>query len=282
MSDRPASEGISPRLPLPPYLHLVRAPNPGPMTLEGTNTWIVGEPETAAPLVIDPGPLDDSHLDAVLTACHGRIAVIVLTHRHADHSGGAARLAERADCEVRSADSRFQIGPVPLADGDVFEVAGASVTAYATPGHTSDSFTLLIRGENSTWLATGDTVLGRGTTVISHPDGDLAGYFESLNLLESLVHTDEVGQILPGHGPRVEAPSEWLAFYRSHRLERLEQVRQALVAGDRTPAEVVARVYADVDQAVWQAAEQSVAAQLEYLTGPGSPSPGGLTLDERS
>lgn len=278
----PSSEWNAPYARLARCLQLVRAPNPGPMTLEGTNTWVVGDPEAGAPLVIDPGPLDPSHLDAVLRACGGRIALIVLTHRHADHSDGAARLAELAGCPVRSADSRFQIGPDPLADGDRYEVAGASLTAHATPGHTSDSFSLLIRGEDASWLATGDMVLGRGTTMITHPDGDLASYLDSLTLMESLIHAEEVAEILPGHGPRVESPLDWLAFYRSHRLERLEQVRQALVAGDRTPADVVARVYADVDRAVWPAAEQSVAAQLEYLSRPGFDSPGGLALDESS
>lgn len=253
------------------YLQLVRANNPGPMTLEGTNTWVVGDPTTAAPLVIDPGPLDGSHLDAVLAAAGGRIATIVLTHRHADHSDGAARLAQLAGCDVRAADPLHQVGPLPLADGDRFEVGGASVTAYATPGHTSDSFSLLIRAPGKSWLATGDMVLGRGTTVITHPDGNLGRYLDSLTLLESLVRTADVRQILPGHGPRVESPAELLAFYRSHRLDRLQQVRDALAAGDRTPAEVVARVYAEVDRSVWPAAEQSVAAQLDYLRSSQSP-----------
>ena len=108
-------------------------------------------------------------------------------------------------------------------------------------------------------------VLGRGTTVITHPDGNLARYFESLDTMEHLVDADAVYEILPGHGPRVADPQRWLARYRSHRLDRLAQVRRAVAAGDRTPAEVVARVYADVDRSVWPAAEQSVAAQLEYL-----------------
>ena len=144
--------------------------------------------------------------------------------------------------------------------------------ARATPGHTSDSFSLLIRGtDGSTWLATGDMVLGRGTTVITHPDGNLASYLDSLTLMASIVDDAGVRQILPGHGPRVESPADWLAYYRSHRLERLQQVREAIAEGDRTPAEVVARVYADVDRSLWPAAEQSVAAQLEYLTAPHSP-----------
>jgi ABC-type sugar transport system substrate-binding protein len=108
-------------------------------------------------------------------------------------------------------------------------------------------------------------VLGRGTTVITHPDGDLAAYFGSLNLLEALVTAQHVAELLPGHGPIVNDPIAWLSFYRRHRLERLDQVRAALAAGDRTPSDVVARVYADVDRSLWPAAEQSVRSQLEYL-----------------
>jgi len=251
---------------LAPYLRLVVAPNPGPMTLEGTNTWIVGDPLRAAPVVIDPGPLVAAHQVAVLEACHGRIADIVLTHRHHDHSDGAAELAGMAGCGVRSADPTLRVGPAALAERDRFELAGAELTAYATPGHTSDSFSLVLAGgDRVTRLLTGDMVLGRGTTVITRPDGNLGDYFVSLTRMESLVRAERVKEILPGHGPVVGSPAERLAFYRAHRLERLQQVRQAVQAGDRTPQEVVARVYADVDPAVWPAAEQSVAAQLEYL-----------------
>jgi len=251
---------------LAPYLRLVLAPNPGPMTLDGTNTWIVGDPTRAAPIVVDPGPRHEGHLQAVLAACGGRIADIVLTHRHLDHSEGAAELASAAGCGVRAADPALQIGPVALVDKAELRVAGARLTAYTTPGHTSDSCSLLLVADDGvTWLLTGDTVLGRGTTVIMHPDGDLGRYFDSLALLESLVLSRGVSAILPGHGPVVDSPAEWLAFYRQHRLARLEQVRAALRAGDTEAAQVVRRVYADVDRSVWPAAERSVAAQLDYL-----------------
>ena len=248
------------------YVRLLTAPNPGPMTLEGTNTWIVGDRDQGAPLVVDPGPLDRGHLESVLRAGGGRIAGIVLTHRHHDHADGAGELASLASCQIRAADPGLDTSGQPLADGEEISVPGATVRVHATPGHTSDSVSLLVRGADvGCRLLTGDTVLGRGTTVITRPDGDLADYLRSLDLLESLVRDEGVTELLPGHGPRVGDPAARLAFYRSHRLERLQQVRAALAAGDRTPAEVVARVYADVDRSVWPAAEESVAAQLEYL-----------------
>nr|WP_204920375.1 MBL fold metallo-hydrolase [Microlunatus panaciterrae] len=236
------------------------------MTLEGTNTWIVGDPGEAPPIVVDPGPLHEGHLRAVLEACGGRIGTIVLTHRHPDHSDGVARLAELAGCDARAADPRFQIGSRPLADGDLLVAGGTALTAVATPGHTDDSYSLLLQGPDGVArLLTGDMVLGRGTTVITHPGGNLACYLASVELMRRLVVDKDVTEILPGHGPVVRRPAELLDFYRRHRLERLEQVRAALAAGDRTAAEVVARVYADVDHSLWPAAEQSVMAQLKYL-----------------
>jgi glyoxylase-like metal-dependent hydrolase (beta-lactamase superfamily II) len=249
------------------YLQLLVAPNAGPMTLDGTNTWIVGDPSLAPPAVVDPGPMDEDHLSAIVQACGGAIAMIILTHGHADHSEAAAELASRAGCGVRAADPAFQIGHHGLLDRDAVLLGGVGFEVFATPGHTSDSCSLLLRGEfdNVSRLLTGDMVLGRGTTVINHPDGNLTDYFESLDLLTELVDSYDVVEILPGHGPRVADPTRWLDFYRAHRLERLDQVREALAAGDDSAAAVVARVYADVDQSLWPAAEESVRAQLDYL-----------------
>ena len=154
---------------------------------------------------------------------------MLLTHRHLDHSEVAAELAERAGCGVRAADPELRIGSAGLADGDRLELPGISVEVVATPGHTSDSRSLLVVGADGVArLLTGDMVLGRGTTVITHPDGDLGAYFASLDRLETLVAEREVVEILPGHGPVVDDPAGWLAFYRTHRLERLDQVRAAL------------------------------------------------------
>ena len=248
-----------------PYIQLIRAPNRGPMTLDGTNTWVITDPEVGA-LVVDPGPAIESHLEAVEAACQPRLIVIILTHRHIDHSEGAAMLAERGRCGVRAADPQFRIGTDGLEGREQLTLGPIALEVLETPGHTSDSRSLLLSGpDHVTRLITGDMVLGRGTTVITYPDGDLAAYFDSLDLLEQLVATRNVTELLPGHGPVVTEPAEWLSFYRRHRHERLDQVRAALAAGDRAPSEIVARVYADVDRSLWPAAEQSVRAQLEYL-----------------
>jgi glyoxylase-like metal-dependent hydrolase (beta-lactamase superfamily II) len=248
-----------------PYVRLIRAPNPGPMTLDGTNTWVIADQDEGA-LVVDPGPAIVDHIEAILGACEPRLVAIVLTHRHLDHSEGAAALAERAGCGVRAADPRFRLGPDGLDGGDLLHVGVLSLEVIETPGHTSDSRSLLLSGPDGVGrLITGDMVLGRGTTVITYPDGDLAAYFESLDLLDRLVRTRKVAELLPGHGPIVTNPMAWLSFYRRHRHERLDQIRAALAAGDRSASEIVARVYADVDRSVWPAAEQSVRAQLDYL-----------------
>lgn len=244
----------------------VLAPNAGPMTLTGTNTWVLGDPALAAPVVVDPGPLEEGHLDAVLEACRGRVDVVLLSHRHLDHSEGAAELARRAGCGVRAADPAWRVGETGLVDGDVVRAAGVRLEVLATPGHTSDSVCLLLRGSGAVQLLTGDTVLGRGSSVITYPDGHLGSYLASLERLAEVVRDRAVTRILPGHGPVVEDPAAVLAHYREHRRQRLEQVRAALAAGARTPAEVVQQVYPEVVGTPLQgAAEQSVRAQLEHL-----------------
>nr|WP_294691820.1 MBL fold metallo-hydrolase [uncultured Friedmanniella sp.] len=252
------------------YLRRVLAPNPGPMTLEGTNTWLLGAPVDGPVVVVDPGPEDPGHRRRVLRAAGGRVAVILLTHRHADHAGGAAALAAAAGCGVRAADPALQIGEDGLADGDVLAAAGSEVVVAATPGHTSDSCTLLLRGgDGVVRLLTGDTVLGRGTTVIAAPDGHLGAYLASLDRLQRWVEEAGVVELLPGHGPRVTDPAARIEGYRRHREERLEQVRAALAAGARGVQAVTERVYGDVDPSVRSAAEQSVRAQLEHLEALG-------------
>jgi glyoxylase-like metal-dependent hydrolase (beta-lactamase superfamily II) len=260
------------------WAQCVLAPNPGPMTLDGTNTWVLHEPGSPAAVVIDPGPLDDGHLRRVLAAVDAmdaRVGEVLLTHGHADHSEGAAAFAALAgDVPVRALDPAFRLGSLGLADGDVVEVGGAALRVVATPGHTADSLSFLLDGGPSPpALLTGDTVLGRGTSVVAHPDGQLGPYLDSLRRLRSLVETVGAAAVWPGHGPVLEDAAAALAGYLDHREARLDQVRAALAAGDRTAREVVERVYADVDPVLWPAAELSVRAQLEYLDAEGGGTP---------
>jgi glyoxylase-like metal-dependent hydrolase (beta-lactamase superfamily II) len=240
----------------------VLAPNAGVMTLDGTNTWVLREPGGRRSVVVDPGPLDDGHLDAVLAQA-APVGVVLLTHGHLDHSEGATRLAQRAGCAVRALDPAHRLGEEGLADGDVVEVDGLEVRVAGTPGHTADSLSFLLPAEDA--VLTGDTVLGRGTTVVAHPDGRLGAYLHSLRLLHRLAAEREIARVWPGHGPVIDDALAVLDHYLRHRAERLEQVRSALQQGAQTPREVVETVYADVDPVLWPAAELSVRAQLDYL-----------------
>lgn len=239
--------------------HCVLAPNPSPMTLDGTNTWVLAEPGADECAVIDPGPLDEAHLAAVVAQVGGRrVTHTLLTHSHADHAEGAARFARLTGSPVLALDDG-------LADGDRLHVGGLDLLVVHTPGHTRDSTCFVIAAENA--LLTGDTILGRGTTVVAHPDGVLADYLGSLARLKAMTGSGDVVRLLPGHGPVLGEADDVVAFYLRHRRERLDQVRAALAAGDRDADDVVARVYADVPRAVWPAARLSVLAQLEYLRG---------------
>jgi glyoxylase-like metal-dependent hydrolase (beta-lactamase superfamily II) len=243
------------------------APNPSPMTLDGTNTWVIAEPGSPSAVVVDPGPDDEGHLRRVLAAAVAgdrRVASILLTHGHLDHSAGAARLAELSGASVQAADPARRLGAEGFADGDVVTAAGCELRVVATPGHSSDSVSLLLPADGA--LFTGDTVLGRGTTVIAQ-DGRLGDYLRSLEQLRELAEVAGLRLLLPGHGPMLADPIGILDYYLAHRAERLDQVRAALAAGATTPAEIVAMIYTDVDRSVWPAAEWSVRAQLDYLNG---------------
>ncbi len=248
--------------------HCVLAPNPGPMTLDGTNTWVVSVPGEGS-VVVDPGPDDARHLRAVLEvaeAAEAPVREVLLTHGHLDHSEGAAAFADLAGgVPVRALDPGYRFGGEGLGDGDVVAVGDTELRVVGTPGHTADSLTFLLVGPGGTGLLTGDTVLGRGTTVVAHPDGRLGPYLDSLRRLRDLAERVGGARVLPGHGPVLEDAHAAVLAYLSHREVRLEQVRAALAAGDATPEEVVRRVYADVDRVLWPAAELSVRAQLEYL-----------------
>lgn len=246
------------------------APNPSPMTLDGTNTWLLAEPGAGRTVVVDPGPGIEEHLRRVADAARegGRqVAVVLLTHRHADHTEGAARFAELVGAPMRATDPEFCLGADPLADGETLDVDGLRIGVLATPGHTTDSTSFHLPADRA--VLTGDHVLGRGTTVVTHPDGDLGAYLGSLHRLRELVTAQAVTTLLPAHGPMLADPAAVLDGYLAHRAERLDQVRAAVAAGHRTAMDVVRSVYAEVDRRVWPAAEQSVNAQLDYLRARG-------------
>ncbi|MDP3892446.1 MBL fold metallo-hydrolase [Nocardioides sp.] len=261
----------------------ILAPNPNMMTLDGTNTWVLREPDARRSVVVDPGPSILSHLDAVAEVA-GEVGVVLLTHHHLDHSEAAREFAERMGCGVRALDPAYRLGSEGLGDGDVVSVDGLEVHVVGTPGHTADSLSFHVPAEDA--ILTGDTVLGRGTTVVAHPDGQLGAYLDSLDRLHALAEQRSVSSIWPGHGPVIEDALGALDFYIAHRRERLEQVESAVLqlSGEQTltaalaevdlsagtgasltPRSVVERVYADVDPVLWGAAELSVRAQLAYL-----------------
>lgn len=238
-----------------PTASVVLAPNPGPMTLEGTNTWVLRAPGVASCVVIDPGPLHEDHL-AEVAAC-GPVEAVLLTHGHHDHSEGARRFAELTGAPVRALDPAHRLGGEGLGDGDVVVAAGLEVRVAATPGHSADSLSFVLPDA----VLTGDTILGRGTTVVSHPDGVLGDYLDSLRRLRELGDL----MVLPGHGPELACAGAAAEHYLAHREQRLDQVRAALAAGATTADEVLEIVYADVDRVLWPAARLSVLAQLAYL-----------------
>ena len=246
------------------------APNPGIMTLDGTNTWVLQEPGSPRSVVIDPGPIEDGHLER-LVAETDDVGLVLLTHHHFDHSEVAQALAEQKDCAVRAFDPAYCFRADPLVDGEVVEIDGLVLKVVHVPGHTADSVAFHLAADSA--LLTGDMVLGRGTTVVAHPDGQLGSYRASIERMRALVDAEGLTALWPAHGPVLDAPAAVLDFYLAHRRERLEQVASALtrlqgaepLAPDELPRRVVEIVYADVDEALWGAAELSVQAQLAYL-----------------
>lgn len=240
-------------------LRIVRvlAPNPSVYTLEGTNTWIVGEEPS---IVIDPGPDDTAHLDEVARTA-GRIAAVLVTHDHEDHAPGAPALAERVGAPLHA----FRLeGAEHLRDGQRFALSGgAEMVAEHTPGHSSDHVAFFVPSERA--LFTGDAVVGRGTSFIDPPDGDLAQYLRSLHRMQEL----SPRLIYPGHGSIVLDARAKLDEYVSHREDRERQTLEVLGQGPRTVRDLVATIYADHPPEVHALAERSVLAHLLKLESEG-------------
>lgn len=240
----------------------VLADNASPMTLDGTNTYVIAPPGAGVALVVDPGPDDADHfaaVQAVLDDCDARPVAVVATHRHVDHAAAATPWARRFDCPVRAADPAVADTGHGLADGDRVDLPGLRVDVVATPGHTSDHLSLRL---GTGGLLTGDHLLGRGTTVVADPDGNLASYLTSLQR----VIATRADALYPGHGPvMADDPMAVVHFHLAHREYRLEQVLGALAAGPSSVDDLVADIYAEYDRAVWPAAAASTRAALVLL-----------------
>lgn len=274
-----------------PLIQRVIAQNPGPFTFTGTGTYIIGhDTPGAAVAVIDPGPPDDGHLEALVQAVAGRrVSHVLITHTHRDHSPLArafaravgdppilaARPPERTihasgDSE-EGEDEDFQ-PDVELSDGQVVTGEGWTLEVVATPGHASNHLAFALKEENA--LFSGDHVMGWSTTVVAPPDGDMADYIASL---DKVIGRD-FATLWPTHGAPITDPAPFLAAYREHRMERERQVLNRLSSGDRTIADMVPVLYAAVDRRLWPAASLSVLAHLIKLAGEGrvsaDPEPG--------
>ena len=265
-----------------PLVQRVIAENPGPFTFTGTGTYIVGRPEAGATIaVIDPGPLDDSHLSALLAAVEGRtVSHVLVTHTHRDHVPIVRPFAERTGARILAArpparethasgalDEGEDAGFAPdvvLTGGELIEGDDWTMEAIFTPGHASNHMAFALKEENA--LFSGDHVMGWATSVVAPPDGNMRDYMASLDA----VITRDFATLWPTHGAPVTDPAPFLAAYRAHRLEREAQVVERLMGGDRTAAQMVPALYAAVDKRLWPAASLSVLAHLIKLVEDGA------------
>jgi glyoxylase-like metal-dependent hydrolase (beta-lactamase superfamily II) len=249
---------------LAPGVVRVTAPNPGMMTGPGTNSYLVGTSELA---VVDPGPDEPSHVDALVEAGRGRIRWVVVTHTHLDHAPAAATLAERTGAEVIGFGPRDDFAP-DRSVGDGFELAGDGfcLRALHTPGHASNHLCWLLLEEQM--LFSGDHVMEGSTVVIAPPDGDMARYMASLERILGL--DPPLAVIAPGHGSLLDDPPSVVTGILDHRRRREQAVLDALRAARRaTVDDLVAPVYADVHEALHPVARMSLWAHLRKLRDEG-------------
>ncbi|CAN5760574.1 MBL fold metallo-hydrolase [soil metagenome] len=239
----------------------VRADNPSPMTLTGTNTYLVGAPGGGDLMVIDPGPVLAAHRWAIEQAAMergGRISVVLITHHHPDHADAVGWAGDWQVDAYAFAPDRIA-GTRRLANADSVPVDGLDVVAHHQPGHTADHLCLEI--PHTGVVLSGDHVLGEGTTVIAWPDGDLGQYLDSLRALRALRPT----ALYPGHGEVIGDPAAHIDALLAHRAQRTEQILAALAAGRETVDQIVMDVYPDLDSTLREAAARSVNAHLADL-----------------
>jgi glyoxylase-like metal-dependent hydrolase (beta-lactamase superfamily II) len=261
-----------------PLISRVVADNPGPFTFKGTGVYIVGGSDVA---VIDPGPDDASHVDALKRALEGRrVTHILVTHTHADHSPAARPLKEWSGAKTyafgphgsgkledgvrveEGGDMQF-VPDARVKDGEIIKGNGFTFECVFTPGHTSNHMCYALKEESA--LFTGDHIMGWSTTVVTPPDGDMAQYMASVRKL--IARSDAT--LYPTHGAPVTDPQPFLAAYLEHRLDRERQILACIHDGLSTIPEMVARMYADVDKRLHPAASRSVLAHLIQLEGEG-------------
>ena len=264
-----------------PLIRRVVANNPGPFTYTGTGTYIVGRSAPGAGLaVIDPGPLDEAHLAALLAAVDGQtVSHVLVTHTHRDHAPLARPFAQAVRAPILAAappvrtihasatpdeddDESFSPDSV-LNGGERLAGDGWTIEAMATPGHASNHMAFVLAEENA--LVSGDHVMGWSTTVVAPPDGDMTAYMASLEAVIGRGFTT----LWPTHGAPITEPRPFLEAYRTHRLGREAQVLARLAAGDRRISDMVPVLYAAVDARLWPAASLSVWAQLIALERAG-------------
>lgn len=247
---------------LSPLVRRIVAPNPSLMTLTGTNTYLVGIDEVA---VIDPGPDDPAHIEAIIGASmRERVRWVLVTHHHLDHSSGVARLVRETGAEVVAlgAPKGVEVAYTPdhrPTDGEIIEGTEWGLEVLHTPGHASDHLSFFLEEERV--LFTGDCVLSGSTSVINPPDGDLAAYMTSLERIRKR----RLARICPGHGDVIEDPKALVTEYIEHRRLRETQILEALREGPAKIAELVPRIYADVPEALHSMAARSVLAHLFKL-----------------
>lgn len=251
---------------LSPLVRRIVAPNPSLLAGSGTNTYLVGIDEVA---VIDPGPDDPGHVEAIIGASMlERVRWVLVTHHHADHAAGVARLARETGAEIVAHGPPRQVDAdwAPdrrAADGEVIEGTEWGLEVLHTPGHASDHLCFFLEEERV--LFTGDTVLSGTTSVIAPPDGDMAVYLASLERIGKR----RLARICPGHGGVIEDPKAVLTEYVEHRLMREAQILDALREGPAKITDLVARIYTDVPEVLHPVAARSVHAHLVKLKAEG-------------
>jgi glyoxylase-like metal-dependent hydrolase (beta-lactamase superfamily II) len=242
----------------------LRAPNSGPLTLTGTNSYLVGGGGGREVIVIDPGPNLPDHLEALVAASE-KISLIVVTHGHPDHYPGAVRLHEMTNAPVAAYQDATFPYDLPLKDGQHLRTSDATLISIHTPGHSPDHLCFYLEEEDA--LFTGDLILGIGTVIIAPPKGNMTDYLHSLHKLEQDWRDAKV--IYSGHGPEINKPNAKILEYIHHRKDREKQLLMALQAGATTVPEMVEQIYQDVDKRLWPAAARQVMAYLIMLEQQG-------------